>query len=150
MRRSSNERKKERKSIAISILGGLLLVVGLYFIKCFTEPQGIMRTLPYILIGVGCGMFGHGIGDILAKRMTAKDPEFARKIAIEEKDERNIMISNMARAKAFNIMTYVFGALMLAYALMGASMEILIPFVIAYLFVQFYALYIRMKKDKEN
>lgn len=95
-------------------------------------------------------MFGHGIGDLINKKVTAKNTELAKQIEIDQKDERNIMITNMAKAKGYDIMTYVFPALMLAYALMGASMEILIPFVIAYLFVQFYAMYIRLRKEKEN
>ena len=128
---------KNSKSILISILGFLLSGIGFYFIRSLTDPEGIMKTFPYILVGIGCGMFGHGIGDLI-------------NIEIDQKDERNIMISNMAKAKGYDVMTYVFAALLLAYGLMGASMEIIIPFVIAYLFVQFYAVYIRMRKDKEN
>lgn len=141
---------KNSKSIVISILGVLLCGIGFYLIKSLMDPQGIIKTLPYILVGIGCGMFGHGIGDLINKKVTAKNPELAKQIEIDQKDERNIMITNMAKAKGYDIMTYVFAALMLAYALMGASMEILIPFVIAYLFVQFYAMYIRLRKDKEN
>ena len=118
--------------------------------KSLTDPQGIMRTLPYILVGIGCGMFGHGVGDLINKKVTAKNPELVKQIEIDQNDERNIMITNMAKAKGYDIMTYVFAALLLAYGLMGASMEVIIPFVIAYLFVQFYAVYIRLRKDREN
>lgn len=126
---------KNSKSIVIGILGVLLCGIGFYFMKSLTDPQGIIKTLPYILVGIGCGMFGHGIGDLINKKVTAKNPEIAKQIEIDQKDERNIMITNMAKAKGYDIMTYVFSALMLAYALMGASIEILIPFIIAYLFV---------------
>lgn len=141
---------KKMKSTFISILGVLLFAVGLYLMKSFVEPQGIMKVLPYLLIGIGCGAFGHGIGDVFGKWATNKKPELAKKIEIDQKDERNIMIANAAKAKGYDIMTYVFSALLLAYALMGASMEIIIPFGIAYLFVQVYAVIIRVKKEKEN
>lgn len=45
---------------------------------------------------------------------------------------------------------YVFGALMLAFALMGADLTIILLFVGAYLFIQFYAVYVRLKLDKEQ
>ncbi|RUT44651.1 hypothetical protein EJP82_16960 [Paenibacillus anaericanus] len=141
---------KKMKSVFISILGVLLFAVGFYFMKSFDEPQGILKALPYLLIGIGCGAFGHGIGDIFSKWAAKKNPEMAKQMEIDQKDERNIMLANTAKAKGYDIMTYVFGALLMAYALMGASMEIIIPFVIAYLFVQMYAVFIRVKKDKEN
>ena len=49
--------------------------------------QGIMKTLPYVLVGIGCGMFGHGIGDLINKKVTAKNTELAKQIEIDQKDE---------------------------------------------------------------
>jgi hypothetical protein len=69
---------------------------------------------------------------------------------MNEKDERNIMIGNMAKARGYNMMTYVFTALLVAYALMGVSFSIIIPFVIAYLFVHLYAIFQHNKIDKEQ
>ena len=43
---------------ATIIIGLLLLAVSLYLIKTSNDPQGIMRTLPYVCIGIGCGLFG--------------------------------------------------------------------------------------------
>lgn len=34
----------------------------------------------------------------------------ARQIEIAQTDERNVMIGNMAKAKGYDMMTYVFGA----------------------------------------
>lgn len=38
------------------IVGGALLVTGLYLAKSLINPQGIMLSLPYVCIGLGCGI----------------------------------------------------------------------------------------------
>lgn len=141
---------KKIKSYLITIIGVVLFMTGLYLIKTVFNPQGVMLALPYLCIGVGCGMFGHGLGDILNRIALKKNPDLAKQKEINEKDERNIMIGNMAKARGYNMMTYVFAALLVAYALMGVSFSIIIPFVIAYLFVHFYAIFQHNKIDKEQ
>ena len=47
------------------ILGLLLLTIGLYLIKTVGDPQGIMASLPYVCIGIGSGLFGHGMGNLI-------------------------------------------------------------------------------------
>ena len=64
-------------------------------------------------------------------------------------DERNVMIGSLAKAKGYDMMTYVFGALMVAFALMGAEWTVIIAMVVAYLFVHGYAIYFRVKLEKE-
>ena len=140
---------KKTKHYLITLSGMLLFGLGLYLIKAAGMPDGITKTFPYLLIGIGCGMSGHGMGELLNSKAAERNPWAARQMEIEAKDERNIMIRNMAKGKGYSMMTYVFGALLLAYAFMGASYTIIIPFVIAYLFVQGYALcwQIRISKD---
>ena len=140
---------KRAKNVWLSVLGFVLIGGGIYLIKAVPDPQGIMRALPFLLVGFGCGIFGHGLGELLAKKAAESDPEMARQIEIVQTDERNVMIGNMAKAKGYDMMTYVFGALMVAFAVMGASWTVIIPMVIAYLFVHGYAIYFRMKFDKE-
>ena len=53
---------------ATIIVGLLLLAVGLYLAKTNGDPQGVMRALPYVCIGIGCGLFGHGMGDMISER----------------------------------------------------------------------------------
>lgn len=68
---------------------------------------------------------------------------------LSKKDERNAIIANRAKAKAYDVMIFVFGALMIAFALMGVDMIPVLLFVFAYLFVQGYAVYYRCKYEKE-
>ena len=134
---------------ATTFLGLLLLAVSLYVIKTSNDPQGIMRTLPYVCIGIGCGLFGHGMGNVISERAINSYPELKRQLDIEKNDERNVAIANRAKGKAFDMMTFVFGALMLSFALMGIDMVAVLLLVFAYLLVHGFALYYRFKFDKE-
>ena len=140
---------KRAKNVWLSVLGFALIAAGIYLIKTVPDPQGIMRALPFLLVGFGCGIFGHGLGELLAKKAAAVDPETARRMEIDQADERNVMIGSLAKAKGYDMMTYVFGALMVAFALMNASWTVILPMVIAYLFVHGYAIYFRCKFEKE-
>ena len=140
---------KQAKNIGLSLLGFVLIGAGIYMLRTVPDPQGIMRALPFLLVGFGCGIFGHGLGDLLAKKAVQSDPAMARQLEIAQTDERNVMIGSMAKAKGYDMMTYVFGALMVSFAVMGASWTVIIPMVIGYLFVHGYAIYFRVKFDKE-
>ncbi|GFZ30273.1 hypothetical protein CSC2_07990 [Clostridium zeae] len=128
--------------------GLLLLIIGLYLIKTILEPQGILRALPYISIGLGCGIFGHGMGEIISRKALKNYPEIDKQIKIEKSDERNISIANLAKAKAYDMMVFIFGALILAFGLMGIDMIALLLLVFAYLFIVGYGIYYRYKFDK--
>lgn len=140
---------KKSKSTLTAIAGILLFAAGFLLMKTVPQPDGFLKTLPYLLIGVGCGMFGHGAGDIVNNKIRQKYPDTARQMDIDLNDERNITIGNRAKAKGFDMMTYVFGAVLLAFALMNAALDVILIFVIAYLFVQFYAVYYRIRLDKK-
>ena len=71
------------------------------------------------------------------------------RIEIEQKDERNIALSNQAKAKAYDMMIFVFGAVMVSYALMGLDLVAILMLVTAYLFVVGYGIFCRCKLDKE-
>lgn len=140
-----------KKSIyyVTTIIGLLLLGVGLWLIKVVIEPEGIMKALPYVFVGVGCGSFGHGMGRIISNRTMKNYPEIKKQVEIDKQDERNIVIGNMAKAKAYDMMIFIFGALMIAFALMGTDMVVIIILACAYLFSIAYGIYYRFKFDKE-
>ena len=131
----------------ITILGVILLGAGLFMIKTMGDMQGIQLTLSYIL--VGCGIFGHGMSRIISKKALSKDEKLQKQLEIEKNDERNITISNKAKSKAYDCMTFVFGILMLIYALINVDMIATILLVVVYLFVHFYGIFFRIKYEKE-
>lgn len=152
MYRNSNGKTKvenKRRDYAIVIVGVTLFVVGIYMIKTIANPQGVMLAIPYVAIGVGCGAFGHGLGNLLQRWALKDHPEVSKQIDIEKNDERNIAVGNRAKAKAHDMMIFVFGALMLSYALMGVDILPILLLVASYLFVLFYGIYYRVKYDKE-
>jgi hypothetical protein len=130
-------------------IGIIMLVAGLCLLKAIVEPQGILKALPYVCVGIGCGIFGHGMGNILSRKKIMNSPEIQKQIEVAKNDERNIAIANRAKARAYDMMTFVFGALMLSFALMGVDMVALLLLVFAYLFVEFYGVYYRCKYDRE-
>ena len=133
----------------VAISGLLLLGVGLALLKLIANPQGVMLTLPYICIGVGCGMFGHGLGNVVSNRVAKNNPELKKQIEIDKNDERNVAVSNQAKAKAYDMMLYIFGALMIAFALMGVGVAAVLMLVFAYLLVVGFFIYYVNKYNNE-
>ncbi|WP_368294335.1 hypothetical protein [Dehalobacter sp. TBBPA1] len=140
---------KNMKAIGFSILGILLIVIGFVLIKAIHEPQRSMQVLPYICVGIGCGLFGHHLGKIISNMALKNYPDEVRKIEIEQNDERNLTITNKAKAKAYDKMIYVYGATILAFGLMQIDLMAIIILVISYLFVVFSGIYYRSKYEKE-
>lgn len=140
---------KSMKNVILVLLGIILSVSGIYLVKRNINIEGIMRAFPYICIGIGCGLFGQGMGDFISKKAIQANPSIEKQLEIERNDERNKAISNKAKAKSYDIMTFVFGALMIAFALMGVDMAAVLILVFAYLFVQGSGIYYHNKFSKE-
>jgi len=94
-----------------SICGALVLIAGIA-LAIFTD----VGTLPYVLIGVGCGAFAGGLGGVVASRMAKKDDEFARKLNIEMSDERNIMVDLKAKAGAHDFISWTLWLVVILFA----------------------------------
>ena len=141
--------KKNKRDYLTAITGLTLIAVGLIILKSSDDLQGILLALPYICIGLGCGAFGHGIGDIVNNRVAKNNSQLQKQMEIEKNDERNIAIANQAKAKAYDIMLYVFAALMLTFSLMRVDMVVVLLLVAAYLFVVGFFIYYLNKYHKE-
>lgn len=133
------------KSKVITVIGLILLVGGLIAIKL----MGPDTTIPYLLIGLGCGAFGQGLGEVITYRSEKSHPEIARKREIEESDERNIMLRDRAQAKAYRIMIVVFGALFLTFGLMKVEPKVIVLLVISYLGICGCSIFYSVKYRKE-
>ncbi|MFZ7132341.1 MAG: hypothetical protein ACOWWR_08285 [Eubacteriales bacterium] len=141
--------KKNGLDYIITIIGLILFGSGLFLVKTVLEPLGVMRALPYICIGVGCGIFGHGLGNIVSYKAVKNNPTIQKQIEINKNDERNVTIGNRAKAKAYDMMIFIFGALMLIFALMSIDLVVILLLCLAYLFVVGYGVYYRFKFEKE-
>ena len=134
----------------LSVIGGAASIgIGFALLRLVENPQGLMLTLPYILVGVGCGVFGHGMGNVISRKAMKNHPEIEKQQEIERRDERNVAIVSRAKSKAYDMMIFVFGALMLSFALMNVELRVILMLVLSYLFVVGYGIYYRVKYDKE-
>ena len=141
--------KKKYGAVVLFTAGLAILAAGLVLLLTLDDPQGPLQALPYVLIGLGCGAFGYGAGELLSRAAIKKHPELQKQIEIEKNDERNVAIGYRAKAKAYDIMVFVFGALLLAFALMGTETAAVLLLVFAYLFVVGCGVYYRVKYDRE-
>ncbi|SHI09973.1 hypothetical protein SAMN02745823_02396 [Sporobacter termitidis DSM 10068] len=138
------------KYFAFAVLGFALLAGGALFAHATRETaDGILKTLPYICIGIGSGVFGANLGTAVNILALRKDPRAAKRAEIETNDERNVSIRNRAKARAYDIMVYVFGALTLGFALMETAMYVILAVVAAYLIVIGAHVYYLAKFSKE-
>lgn len=141
--------KRDWKGYFAAAAGICLLAAGIWLLKSGSLAQGAGYALPYVLVGLGCGAFGQGMGTLVNARVLKGNPELAKQARIDAQDERNLAIAHAAKARAFDMMTYLFGALMVAFALMEIDFAAVLLLVAAYLLVEGYGLYIRFQLEKE-
>lgn len=137
---------KKAINIVLTVLGLLLLAGGLASMKLFDLGENV---LPYLGIGLGCGLFGQGFGELIARRSEKNHPEAARQREIEENDERSIAVRDKAQSRAYRVMIPVFGALLIAFALMNVELKVVLLLAAAYLFVCGCNIYYSVKYGKE-
>ena len=127
------------------LLGLALLLVAWLLLKLIPDLNAEhWRVVPFLALGVGCGLFGSGAGELLAAQAMKKHPELQK-----QQDERNVALGNAAKARGYDLMTFAFGAMLLFSALMEADLLLTLVMVAVYLFIQFYTLWWRFKLEKE-
>ena len=68
-------------------LGVLLVLAGLWQVRAGGSVLG------YVCIGLGCGLFGHGTGELVARWSMRNDPALQKEQEILRRDERNVAIA---------------------------------------------------------
>ncbi|NMC46187.1 MAG: hypothetical protein GYA52_05080 [Chloroflexi bacterium] len=140
---------KVGRYIFLSAIGLVIFGAGLVLIKLLPEADGVLKTLPYLCVGMGAGIFGGNLGIAIKNKTMLKNPQAAKQIEVEQKDERNQAISNKAKARAYDLMIYVYGAILLAFALMQVDMYVILTLVAVYLFFVFTNVHYLTKYHKE-
>ena len=141
--------KKFKGYVLLIIIGVILFVAGIVLMINFEEPQGVMKSLPFVCIGVGLGALSGGIGAVISFHLMQKNPSMAKQKEIDIKDERNINITNKAKAKVFNYTWMLFSALLIFLAMMEIKLSIIVVFIGAYLSIIILYIYLLNKYSKE-
>jgi hypothetical protein len=138
---------KKVSAILLIAAGIALAATGLTLLKIFSALTD--QAYPYVLIGIGSGALGGGIANFINYKIAVKYPSIARQSEIEQKDERNQAIVYRSKAKAYDCMVFLFGALMLVFTLMNCDLPTLLLFVFSYLFTIGYGIFYRIKYQSE-
>ena len=138
------------KACFLAFLGIGLVVVGFLFHNKNVSTDKMIAIIPYIFIGVGCGIFGHFMGNLIKYFSIKNHEELERQIQIDKNDERNILIAEKSKAKAYDLMIYLFASLLIIFSLMGVDKLAIIMIVAIYLSIQIYALYWRYKFESKK
>lgn len=133
----------------LTFVGIGLVVVGFLLHKYSLSTDKMIVTIPYIFIGVGCGIFGHFMDNLIKYFSTKNHKELERQIQIDKNDERNILIAEKSKAKAYDLMIYLFVSILIILSLMGVDKLAIIMIVAIYLSIQIYALYWRSKFESK-
>lgn len=133
------------KNILLSFLGVVLVAVGLFIYQKTLGMDKTIVVIPYIFIAIGCGILGHFTGNLIQHYSTKGNEELKRQIEIEKNDERNVLIAEKSKAKAYDLMIYLFAAMLIIFSLMGADKLQILVLVAIYLSLQIYALYWKSK-----
>jgi len=123
------------KYLVYSLIGAIILASGAILGKSTRNAEGIMQTLPYILIAIGAGIFGNNLSTAFNIHAIKKDPKLGKQNDITENDERNIVIRNKAKSKSYDFMVMAFGVLIIGFALMQIDMKIILAIIIVYILV---------------
>ena len=137
------------KDCFFTFLGIGLVLVGFLFHNKIVSTDKMIATIPYIFIGFGCGIFGHFMDNLIKYFSTKNHEELERQIRIDKNDERNILIAEKSKAKAYDLMIYLFASLLIIFSLMGVDKLAIIMIVAIYLSIQIYALYWRSKFESK-
>jgi len=139
--------KKIGLNIFGTIIGIILFSVGGIGMKIGWFAD--FKAVPGVLIGLGCGVFGYHFGTIIQVIVMKKNPKEAKRVEIEQKDERNLLIVNTAKRKAFDAMVYIYATVMFICVLLNVNFIVIFLLVGAYLLVHGIMIYHFYKLSKE-
>ncbi|MCI8537450.1 MAG: hypothetical protein HFF18_02150 [Oscillospiraceae bacterium] len=137
---------RQMKSSLVQLLFGLvLLAAGVYLMiaQAGSQPDG------FLLLGVGCGVAGASLSTLIGAVRKRRNPELARQERIGETDERNQMLLWRSKARAFDGMLYIWGGLLLWFALKNLGTQVVLPLTAGYLLIVAICLFSLARFQKE-
>ena len=136
MRREKKTKKNKNviKDWFLTFLGIGLVVAGFLIHKnSVSSTDKMIVTIPYII-----------------KHFSIENhEELEKRMQIAKNDERNILIAEKSKAKAYDLMIYMFAAMLIIFSLMSVDKIAIIIMAAIYLSIQIYALYWRFKYENK-
>ena len=119
---------KKRTQIIFLIIGAVFLVAGGLIMK---NPS--IKQISGACIGIGAGLWGIGIANLLMSRYYQKHPQAKKQEQIQQNDERNIQIRDKAKAKSADILQWVIMAGALVSIVVNAPLWVTLAIVAVFL-----------------
>jgi len=122
-----------KRNILFTVFGFMIILSGFMLLN---NSALLKASLPvaYILMGLGFGVVGHFTGKLLKNYLVKENSNYAKRVQIEQKDERNTLILRLAKEKAYNSMLYVFAGLIMLFALIEVDTNVVLMMSAAYIF----------------
>jgi ABC-type uncharacterized transport system permease subunit len=89
-------------------MGWMFLAAGAFVAIVGILTEFKLASLPYnfrIITGLGITLIGIGIGELVRFKIALKDEQSARRLTVEERDERTVQIRARAGNKAYWVST---------------------------------------------
>ncbi|AKG37118.1 hypothetical protein [Paenibacillus durus] len=137
MKKGSAVRNAIVLATGILLLGAGLLGVG-----------DMARNVSGLCIGIGSGLIGMSIANLIMIRYYAKRPAIKRQQEIEAGDERSVSINNLSKAKAFDITVKIMMLIPFLLILADSPLWITLAVVAFYLFSYSIRYYYLVKYSK--
>jgi len=139
-------RIRSLKELIVVTIGIVFLLAGVLIIF-LANSEGIIAG---VCFGLGAGFLSGGIGGAINNLTIQKNPDLAKQIEIDSKDERNITLGNKAKAKAFNCTLLILAALNIFFAVMQVNVFVILALTASYLLIIIIFIYFLQKYHKEN
>ena len=101
--------------IIITFIGIALLVL----LRAGYVEFSYAREVILLLVLTGTGLFGGSMGEALKNKAMQSNPDEAKRIMIEQNDERNTIINSVAKSKAFDAVNVLLSTAIIALGLLG-------------------------------
>lgn len=136
--------KMKRSFYFATLITGICCIIASLFFK--SEE---VKLISGLLIGIGAGLSGMSVANLVMKHLERKNPELEKQAEIEYKDERNTMIRNRAKAKAGNITQWLIMGIAYITIIVSTPLWVTLTVIVVFLIYNAIVIYLMNKYQKE-
>jgi len=136
--------KMKRSFYYATLIAGICSIIASLF---FRSEE--VKLISGLLIGIGAGLSGMSVANLVVKHLERKNPELEKQAEIEYKDERNTMIRNRAKAKAGNITQWLIMGIAYITIIVSTPLWVTLTVIAVFLIYNMIVIYLMNKYQKE-